>query len=120
LKTDLQNICLELYAPENLSIIEKAPQINLAPQETKIVRSCFKFSSTSYSYIFGQVAYADHKGYNKSLNLSGVNIDLLNTYQADISESNFRKCWIEYNWEHNVILISKKKYYFIILGHLRM
>jgi coatomer subunit beta len=120
LKSDLQNICLELYAPENLSIIEKPPQINLAPQEIKTVRSCFKFSSTSNSYIFGQVSYADNKGYNKSLNLSGINVDLLNTYQADISESNFRKYWVEYNWEHNVIIISKKKYILLILGTSRM
>ena len=77
LKTDLQNISLDLYTPEHLSIIEKAPQINLSPGEGKTVRTCFKFSSTSNSYIFGQLSYADNKGYVKTLNLSGIFIDLL-------------------------------------------
>jgi hypothetical protein len=65
---------------------------------------------TSCSYLFGQVTYANSKGYINTLNLSGINIDILHTVAADISESNFRKLWILYNWEHNVILISKKKY----------
>jgi vesicle coat complex subunit len=76
-KTDLQNISLELFAPEHLSIIEKAPHVNLSPGESKTIRTCFKFSSTSNSYIFGQVSYADNKGYVKTLNLSGIFIDLL-------------------------------------------
>ncbi len=76
-KQDLQNITIDLFAPTNLDIIEKAPQISLLGGETKTVRSCIKFSSTSNSYIFGQVTYANNKGALNSLNLSGLFIDLL-------------------------------------------
>jgi coatomer subunit beta len=107
-KYDYQNVTIDLFAPTNLDIIEKAPQISLSANESKTLRSCIKFSSTCNSYIFGQVTYSNTKGVLTSLNLSGIFIDLLNTYPADISESQFRKCWTEYNWEHNVILISKK------------
>ncbi len=108
-KQDYQNVTIDLFAPANLDIIEKAPQISLAINESKNVRSCIKFSSTCNSYIFGQLNYCNNKGVLNSINLSGIFIDLLNTYPAEISESNFRKLWVEYNWEHNVILISKKR-----------
>lgn len=114
-KDNLQNIVVELFAPSNLEIIERAPPISLSINESKIVRSSIKFSSTSCSYLFGQVTYANSKGYINTLNLSGINIDLLHTVASDISESNFRKLWTEYNWEHNVILISRKKYNKILI-----
>jgi len=40
--------------------------------------------------------------------MNGIFIDLLqNTYAGECSEIHFRKSWIEYNWEHKVIIISK-------------
>jgi hypothetical protein len=76
-KSDLQNITIELFAPTNLEIIEHAPQISLAANEAKTVRSCIKFSTTCNSFIFGQVNYANSKGALNSINLSGIFIDLL-------------------------------------------
>jgi hypothetical protein len=78
-KFDYQNVTIDLFAPTNLDIIEKAPQISLAANEAKTIRSCIKFSSTCNSFIFGQVTYANSKGALGSLNLSGIFIDLLVT-----------------------------------------
>ncbi len=84
-KTDYQNVTIELYAPTNLDIIEKAPQVSLLANESKSVRSCIKFSSTCNSYIFGQVSYSNSKGVLNSLNLSGIFINLLviNLYKLE-------------------------------------
>ena len=38
-----------------------------------------------------------------------------NTFAAECTESHFRKCWVEYNWEHKVILISKLQYTFCLI-----
>lgn len=76
-KTDYQNVTIDLFAPTNLDIIERAPQISLAANEAKTVRSCIKFSSTCNSYIFGQVNFSNSKGVLSCLNLSGIFIDLL-------------------------------------------
>lgn len=106
-KQDLQNISIDLYAPTNLEIIEKAPSVTLAAGEQVKVKSCIKISSTCNSFIFGEISYSNYRGTVNSINLSGVFINLLNTYAAPCTESNFRKCWINYNWEHKIILISK-------------
>ena len=68
---------MNIFVPENLNIIEQPPSISLLPNETKKVRCCIKFSSTCNCYIFGQVNYANHKGHNSSINLSGIYVDLL-------------------------------------------
>lgn len=72
-----QNISIDLLAPTNLDIIEKAPIISLNSGKSRTIRSCIKFSSTNSSFIFGQVSYANHKGHTNTLNLSGIFIDLL-------------------------------------------
>lgn len=76
-KKDLQNVTIDLFAPNHLDIIEKAPTLNLAANEYKKVRSCIKFSATCNCYIFGQVTYTDKKGALDTINLSGMFIDLL-------------------------------------------
>ena len=76
-KSELMNVTIDLFAPTNLDIIEKAPAFSLPPHGEKIIRSCIKFSSTCNSYIFGQANYANNKGALSSLNLSGIFIDLL-------------------------------------------
>ena len=76
-KYDYQNVTIDLYAPNNLDIIEKAHQVNLAANESKTVRSCIKFFATCNSYIFGQITYANNKGALNSINLSGIFIDLM-------------------------------------------
>ena len=42
----------------------------------------------------------------------------MNTYQADISDLQFRKFWNEYSWEHNVMLVSRKKTFKDIINDL--
>ena len=68
---------MNIFVPENLSIIEQPPVISLLPNESKKVRCCIKFSSTCNCYLFGQVTYANNKGYLSSMNLSGFFVDLL-------------------------------------------
>jgi hypothetical protein len=76
-KSEIHNITLSIFVPENLNIIEQPPSISLLPNETKKVRCCIKFSSTCNCYLFGQVTYANHKGASSSINLSGIYVDLL-------------------------------------------
>ena len=76
-KNEIHNISLNIFVPENLNIIEQPPSISLLPNETKKVRCCIKFSSTCNCYLFGQVSYANNKGHNSSINLSGIYVDLL-------------------------------------------
>jgi hypothetical protein len=71
------NVSIDLFAPTNLDIIEKAPPFSLAAHGEKMIRSCIKFSSTCNSYIFGQANYTNNKGAPNSINLSGIFIDLL-------------------------------------------
>lgn len=76
-KNDVQSVTVQLFAPTNLDIIEKAPSIHLMAGETRTIRSCIKFSSTSNSYIYGQIHYLNNKGALNYVNLSGIQIELL-------------------------------------------
>ena len=71
-KSDLMNVSIDLFAPTNLDIIEKAPPFSLAAHGEKIIRSCIKFSSTCNSYIFGQANYLNNKGAPNTINLTGI------------------------------------------------
>lgn len=108
-KQDYQNILLEIFAPTNLEIIEKAPAVSLKSGEETKVRSCIKFSSSCNSFIFGEISFSDYRGYVYSINLSGVFINLLDTYAASCTVNNFRKCWMNYSWEHKTLIVTKNK-----------
>ena len=117
-KMDFQNVTIDLYAPTNLDIIEKAPSFNLSAKSDIKVKSCIKFSSSCNSFVFGEISYSNFRGTVNFINLSGIFINLLNTYAAPCSENNFRKCWLLYNWEHKVMLISKIKTFKEIINYL--
>ena len=108
-KNNFQNVTIQLFTPSEFNIIEKAPTFNINAGETVTVRSCIKFSKTINGYIFGQISYSNFKGQISYLNLSGIFIELLNTFSGDISDIQFRKNWIDYSWEHNVMIVSRKK-----------
>jgi hypothetical protein len=117
-KNTLQNVSILLYVPNEFSIIEKPPQFTLNPNEQTSVRACIKFSKTINAYIYGQVSFSNFKGENSFYNLSGLFIELMNTFQAEISDLQFRKFWNEYTWEHNVMLVSRKKSFKDIINDL--
>lgn len=77
---------MNLFVPENLHIIEQPPTVNLLANESKKVRCCIKFSSTCNCYLFGQVSYANNKGYLNSINLSGFYVDLLVKFSYKIKK----------------------------------
>ena len=108
-KNNFQNVTIQLFTPSEFNIIEKAPTFNINAGEIVTVRSCIKFSKTINGYIFGQISYSNFKGQISYLNLSGIFIELLNTFSGDISDIQFRKNWIDYSWEHNVMIVSRKK-----------
>ena len=108
-KNALQNVSLQLFVPKEFSIIEKPPIFTLEPNETVHVRSSVKFTKTINAYIFGQISFNNFKGENSFIHLSGLFIELLSTYKEDISDSDFRKNWSDYTWEHNVMIVSRKK-----------
>ena len=108
-KNALQNVSLQLFVPKEFSIIEKPPIFNLEPNETVHVRSSVKFTKTINAYIFGQISFNNFKGENSFLHLSGLFIELLSTYKENISDLDFRKNWNDYTWEHNVMIVSRKK-----------
>ena len=108
-KNALQNVSLQLFVPKEFSIIEKPPIFNLEPNETVNVRSSVKFSKTINAYIFGQISFNNFKGENSFMHLSGLFIELLSTYNESISDLDFRKNWSDYTWEHNVMIVSRKK-----------
>ncbi len=76
-KNILQNISIEQFVPSNLEIIERPQQISLNADQSRTLRSCIKFTSTSNSFIFGQISYSNHKGVAHTLNINGIFIDLL-------------------------------------------
>ena len=108
-KNALQNVSLQLYVPKEFSIIEKPPIFNLEPNETVHVRSSVKFTKTIDAYIFGEISFNNFKGENSFLHLSGLFIELLSTYKENISDLDFRKYWNDYTWEHNIMIVSRKK-----------
>ena len=110
-KNALQNVSLQLFVPKEFSIIEKPPIFNLEPNETVNVRSSVKFAKTINAYIFGQISFNNFKGENSFMHLSGLFIELLSTYKENISDLDFRKNWNDYTWEHNVMIVSRKKNY---------
>lgn len=114
----LQNVTIQLFVPTEFDIIEKAPMFNLNPGETEKVRSCVKFSKTINAYIFGEISFGNFKGQLSYLNLSGIFIELLNTYAAEITDSSFRTKWLDYHWEHSVMIVSKKHSFKDIISHL--
>ena len=108
-KNALQNVSLQLFVPKEFSIIEKPPIFTLEPNETVHVRSSVKFTKTINAYIFGQISFNNFKGENSFMHLSGLFIELLSTYKENISDLDFRKNWSDYTWEHNVMIVSRKK-----------
>ena len=108
-KNALQNVNLQLFVPKEFTVIEKPPLFNLEPNEVVNVRSCVKFTKTINTYIFGEISFNNFKGENSFFHLSGLFIELLNTYQEKISDLDFRKNWNDYTWEHNVMIVSRKK-----------
>ena len=108
-KNALQNVSLQLFVPKEFSIIEKPPIFTLEPNETVHVRSSVKFTKTINAYIFGQISFNNFKGENSFIHLSGLFIELLSTYKENISDLDFRKNWSDYTWEHNVMIVSRKK-----------
>ena len=108
-KNALQNVSLQLFVPKEFSIIEKPPIFTLEPNETVHVRSSVKFTKTINAYIFGQTSFNNFKGENSFMHLSGLFIELLSTYKENISDLDFRKNWSDYTWEHNVMIVSRKK-----------
>ena len=108
-KNALQNVSLQLFVPKEFSIIEKPPLFTLEPNEVVHVRSSVKFTKTINAYIFGQISFNNFKGENSFIHLSGLFIELLSTYKVEISDSDFRKNWSDYTWEHNVMIVSRKK-----------
>jgi vesicle coat complex subunit len=108
-KNALQNVSLQLFVPKEFSIIEKPPIFTLEPNEVVHVRSSVKFTKTINAYIFGQISFNNFKGENSFMHLSGLFIELLSTYQENISDLDFRKNWSDYTWEHNVMIVSRKK-----------
>ena len=108
-KNALQNVSLQLFVPKEFSIIEKPPIFNLDQGETVHVRSSVKFTKTINAYIFGQISFNNFKGENSFMHLSGLFIELLSTYKENISDLDFRKNWNDYTWEHNVMIVSRKK-----------
>lgn len=107
-KNSLQNVSLQLFVPKEFSVIEKPPVFSLEPNETVHVRSSVKFTKTINAYIFGQISFNNFKGENSFMHLSGLFIELLNTYKENISDLDFRKNWNDYTWEHNVMIVSRK------------
>lgn len=108
-KNALQNVSVQLFVPKEFSIIEKPPIFTLDPNEIVHVRSSVKFTKTVNAYIFGQISFNNFKGENSFMHLSGLFIELLSTYKEDISDLDFRKNWSDYTWEHNVMIVSRKK-----------
>ena len=108
-KNALQNVSLQLFVPKEFSIIEKPPIFTLEPNETVHVRSSVKFTKTINAYLFGQISFNNFKGENSFMHLSGLFIELLSTYKENISDLDFRKNWSDYTWEHNVMIVSRKK-----------
>jgi hypothetical protein len=108
-KNSLQNVSVQLFVPKEFSIIEKPPIFTLEPNEIVHVRSSVKFTKTVNAYIFGQISFNNFKGENSFMHLSGLFIELLSTYKEDISDLDFRKNWSDYTWEHNVMIVSRKK-----------
>ena len=108
-KNALQNVSLQLFVPKEFSIIEKPPIFTLEPNEVVHVRSSVKFTKTVNAYIFGQISFNNFKGENSFMHLSGLFIELLSTYNESISDLDFRKNWSDYTWEHNVMIVSRKK-----------
>ena len=108
-KNALQNVSLQIFVPKEFSIIEKPPIFNLEPNETVHVRSSVKFTKTINAYIFGQISFNNFKGENSFMHLSGLFIELLSTYKENISDLDFRKNWNDYTWEHNVMIVSRKR-----------
>ena len=113
-----QNVTLNLFVPNEFSIIEKPPIFSIEPNENVSVHCTVKFSKTINAYIYGQINFNNYKGENTSINLSGLFIELLNTFPENISDIQFRKKWIEYSWEHNVMLVSRKKSFKSIIENL--
>jgi coatomer subunit beta len=113
-----QNVTLNLFVPNEFSIIEKPPIFSIEPNENVSVHCTVKFSKTINAYIYGQINFNNFKGENTSINLSGLFIELLNTFPENISDIQFRKKWIEYSWEHNVMLVSRKKSFKSIVENL--
>ena len=108
-KNALQNVSLQLFVPKEFSIIEKPPIFTLEPNEVVHVRSSVKFTKTLNAYIFGQISFNNFKGESSFIHLSGLFIELLSTYKENISDLDFRKNWSDYSWEHNVMIVSRKK-----------
>ncbi|KAJ5072027.1 coatomer subunit beta [Anaeramoeba ignava] len=108
-ESTFQNMTLELYGLGGLELIDKQQSFTLGPLSSTHITVMAKVSSTENRGIAGTISYDISGTYSAEKNcivLNEIKISGLDyLIPTSVSLFNFRKMWVEFQWE-NKILIS--------------
>jgi coatomer subunit beta len=103
----LQGLTLELATLGDLRLVEKPSSVTIGPHDFINIKASIKVSSTENGIIFGNIVY-DIVGSTSDRNcviLNNIHIDIMDYIQpAACTDGDFRKMWMEFEWENKVNL----------------
>lgn len=101
----LQGLTLELATLGDLKLVEKPSPVTVGPHDFVNIKASIKVSSTENGIIFGNIVY-DIIGSTSDRNvvvLNNIHIDIMDYIQpASCSDADFRKMWVEFEWENKI------------------
>lgn len=105
----LPGVQLELLTQGSLKIVDKPMPITLRAWSSQTLKASLKVSSTDNGAIYGYLTYDSASGnIPHIININEIQIDFINELQpADLSEMDFKKKWIDYEWENKVQVSTK-------------
>ncbi|XP_019850006.1 PREDICTED: coatomer subunit beta-like [Amphimedon queenslandica] len=103
----LQGLSLELATLGDLKLVERPGSVTIGPHDFVNIKASIKVSSTENGIIFGNIVY-DIVGSTSDRNcviLNNIHIDIMDYIQpANCTDNEFRKMWMEFEWENKINL----------------
>jgi coatomer subunit beta len=107
----LQNLTLELSTLGDLKLCEKPTSVTLGPHAFNSLRATIKVSSTESAVIFGSLTYDGPATNFNCVILKEICIDVMDYIKPmQITESEFRTMWSEFEWENKVNVNTNMTY----------
>ncbi|PAA48185.1 hypothetical protein BOX15_Mlig004513g2 [Macrostomum lignano] len=105
----LQSLSLELATLGDLKLVEKPAPLTLASKDFANIKANIKVTSTENGIIFGNIVY-DVRGAAGDRNcvvLNDIHIDIMDyIVPSHCSDVDFRRMWVEFEWENKVAVAT--------------
>ena len=100
------NVCVDFSTQGDLRVVDKAPQITLAPNQSANIKSAIKLVSSEVGLIFASINYENAAGISQIYMITNeIQIDITDyIYPEESNIDEFRQLWSKYEWENKVIV----------------